>query len=221
MFYKEGRNSGRLPSSLHRRHQPHIPTLWSLSFAVMHLFGSLSLFSYFAVDAPPHLPPCQHHDILGLCGVLTFGSCWEINYLSTFDNDGGKPRLCYNSACHVITAFSFFFNVHLLLYVPVFLNLNLNFTHFELHPFVMWCRNIRQTPALNRIELELWAFEHWGPQLKNLQGCGRQWSTSFTSGWMRLRLRQHGTIASANVNASVLLLTLVALMEIASLWFVP
>lgn len=87
-FVKE---AGTLPDSHHLSTAGNnlaFPTLWSLSFAVMHLFCSLSLFSSFAVGAPPTAlppPPCQHHDILGLCGILTFCSCWEINYVSTFE----------------------------------------------------------------------------------------------------------------------------------------
>lgn len=144
------KKAGTLAESHHLRTAGNnltFPTLWSLSFAVMHLFCSLSLFSSFAVGATsPHFPPppCQHHDILGLCGILTFHSCWEINYLSTFEMMVEEHH-DVATAWLVIPSLFFIFA-----YFCIFLSFQSEFNHF-IH-LTRW-QHIRQTPALNLIQL--------------------------------------------------------------------
>lgn len=108
-FHKEHRSSARFTSSQHRRQQAYIPNTVISVIRCHALVFSFSLYSvvssFFPVDAPP---PHLLHDILGLCGILTFRSCWEINYLSTFEIGVGTSWHSFSLSCHFCLISSFF-----------------------------------------------------------------------------------------------------------------
>lgn len=86
-FCKDGRNRGRLPSARHRRHHPRIPsTVISVirCHALVLLLLIIFLFCCWC-SLPPPPNPVSITTSWDCVLFLTFGSCWEINYLSTFE----------------------------------------------------------------------------------------------------------------------------------------